>query len=302
MSLPTHARLKTHAKVNLFLRVVGQRPDGYHLLETVLQSISLYDEIEIDISDDAVSVDVQWAPGRAGELPAEDENIVTVAASRLLERAGSPRGASIRMKKQIPVGAGLGGGSANAAGALVVLTELWGLELERASLLALASEIGSDVPYCLEGGIALATQRGEELTQLAMPDIPMWFVLGGSDVPLSTRDVYEAWDELDGTPLDGPHSAPLALALGAGDLAEVGVLLHNDLEPAAFMLLRELEAAKEKIATAGVLGAAMSGSGPTMFALVDGPERAREVAARIEDDFAWVEVVQSRPACLERLD
>jgi 4-diphosphocytidyl-2-C-methyl-D-erythritol kinase len=176
------------------------------------------------------------------------------------------------------------------------------MALERADLIRLARELGSDVPFCIDGGVALATERGEKITQLASPDVEMWFVLGGMSYPLSSRSVYEAWDSLADKAAGGPPSAPFTLALGAGDLVEVGAHLHNDLEAAAFSLRGELEGKKEKMAAAGVLGAAMTGSGPTMFGLLEDRDGARAAAARVEDDFDWVEVVSSRSDCIERLD
>lgn len=301
MTVSTGARFRTRAKVNLFLRVLGLRPDGYHEVETILQTVDLYDDLEVETRASGLEIDMSFAPGRGGALPSFEDNLINEAARKLSTRLDRPPGAHIRVTKRIPIGGGLGGGSGNAAAALVALSELWGVELDRAQLLDLAQGLGSDVPYCLEGGTALATERGENLTQLPSPEVEMWFMVAGMHEPLSTRDVYTAWDSIDATPLDGPHTAPLMLALGAGDLAEVGPLLHNDLEPAAFRLWPELETKKEKVAASGVLGAAMSGSGPTMYGLVDTQDRARAAAARLEDDFDWIEVVASHPECVERV-
>jgi 4-diphosphocytidyl-2-C-methyl-D-erythritol kinase len=302
MRVHTHARFRTHAKLNLFLRVFGLRSDGYHEVETILQAIDLHDELEVAATEGDVLVDMRFAPGRLGELPEPDDNLIHEAARLLSMNLDRPIGADIKVVKGIPIGAGLGGGSSNAAGALVILSELWGMDLERSDLHELAARLGSDVAYCIDGGVALATERGEKITQLAAPEVEMWFVIGGMNYPLITRSVYDAWDSLDGGRPGGPHSAPLALALGAGDLPEVGTLLHNDLERAAFSLRPELEGKKQRMASAGVLGAGMTGSGPTMFGLTDSEALARAAAARIEDDFDWVDVLAARSDCIERLD
>lgn len=302
MKIGSGARFRTHAKVNLFLRVLGLRPDGYHEIETILQVIDLHDELDVSLDGDEITIEMELGYRREGELPTTDQNLIRRAAEVLVERAGGPRGVGVRVVKNVPIGAGLGGGSANAAGALVILADLWGIQLEREDLMSLAGELGSDVPFCLEGGVMLATERGEKLTTLPSPDTEMWFVLGGMNYPLSTREVYGTWDSLAADTSAGPSSSPLMLAFGAGDLGEVGSLLHNDLERAAFALHGELEGKKESMARAGALGAAMTGSGPTMFGLCPTQEQARAVAARVEDDFDWVEVVPSRHECIQRLD
>ena len=300
MSVETSLRLRTHGKVNLFLRVLGRRLDGFHEVETILQVIDLYDELVVSPRAEAgIEVEMKFAPGLTGELPSANDNLISRSAQRLITRRDPGSGVRIDVVKGIPIGAGLGGGSGNAAGTLVVLSELWEQEIPRAELLEIAGELGSDVPYCIDGGTALATARGEKLTQLAGPD-EMWFVLGGSQPGLSSRAVYERWDEL-AAERNRPSSAPMTLALGASDIAEVGSLLHNDLEPPAFSMRPELEAKKQALIDAGVLGAVMTGSGPTLLGLARDEEHARAVAAVVEDRFDWIRVVRSRPDCIERL-
>jgi 4-diphosphocytidyl-2-C-methyl-D-erythritol kinase len=299
MSLGTIVRLRTYAKVNLFLRVIGLRRDGFHEVETVLHGISLFDEIELENADAGVEVQMELVDGIVGAIPSLDENLIHRAARLLADEMPGPRGLRVRVKKGIPIAAGLGGGSGNAAGALVTLAEMWGIKLNRERLFSLAENLGSDVPYCIDGGTALATARGEQLTPL--PNVqPMWFVLGGTNQPLFTREVYELWDSMEA---DGVSSAaPLTLALGAGDLTEVASLLHNDLEPPAFALRPELEAKKQTLIDAGALGAVMSGSGPTLYGLAADEDTARAIAAKVGSVFDWVKVVSSQTACIERLD
>jgi 4-diphosphocytidyl-2-C-methyl-D-erythritol kinase len=299
MSIDTIVRVRTYAKVNLFLRVLGLRRDGFHEVETILHGISLADEIELERSDDGVDVVMELADGLEGTIPQLDENLIHRAARLLNDGLDTPNGIRVRVKKGIPIAAGLGGGSGNAAGALVTLAEMWGIELERDRLFTLAEQLGSDVPYCIEGGTALATARGEQLTPL--PNIkPMWFVLGGTNHPLFTSEVYELWDSIE--PGDVSSAAPLTLALGAGDLTDVAALLHNDLERPAFSLRPELADKKQLLMAAGSLGAGMSGSGPTMYGIAASEEQALAVADKVEGDFDWVRVVSSQTACIERVD
>lgn len=291
-------RIRTHAKVNLFLRVLGVRRDGFHEVETILHGVRLFDEIEIEGAPDGVDVTMELE-GITGTLPSTDENLVTRAARLLIEELGVSNGARIRVTKRIPIGAGLGGGSGNAAGALVTLADMWGLTLERDRLFALAEKLGSDVPYCIDGGTSLATARGEELTPLANIRF-MWFVLAGSERPLLTRDVYERWDATGSS--DDVKATPLAMALGAGDLVEVAALLHNDLELPAFSLRPELEAKKQVLVEAGALGAAMTGSGPTLYGIAADRPAAEDIARRVAGEFDWVRVVTSQGPCIEPVD
>ena len=295
----TGIRVRTHAKINLFLRVLARRPDGYHEIETIFHGIGLGDDLEFRAhGSSGCEVHMELAGGLPGHPPHQEENVVTLAAECLGERIQEHPGVSVRVVKNVPLAAGLGGGSGNAAGVLLTLNEMWSGGLGRHELAEVALQVGSDVPYCLSGGTALGTARGEKLTPL--PSLrDMWFVLGISNQPLLTRDVYAAWDAIE--PLDEVRSAPMALALGAGDVAEVASLLHNDLEPAAFLLAPGLAEKKERLLDEGALGACVSGSGPTVFGIARDEPHARAIAGKVAGDFAGVSVVPSRPTCVERL-
>lgn len=293
-------RVRTHAKLNLFLRVIGRRPDGYHEIESIFHGVSLADEMYIRPTDDeGVRIEMHGASGPVSEEIDLESNLAYLAARSLIERGVKPTGLRIDIHKSIPIAGGLGGGSSNAAGVLVALNELWGAGLGSEDLNAVGASVGSDVPYCLVGGTMLATARGEKLTSLPSP-AEVHFVLGITNTPLLTKDVYDRWDELGAEPGDG--SASMTLALGAGDPREVGQLLYNDLEPAAFSLRPELQDSKDAISNAGALGAALTGSGPTLFGLAFDAEHAREIASRIEDRFDRVEIAHTAVRCVERLD
>lgn len=292
-------RFRTHGKINLFLKVLGLRPDGYHEVETVLHGVSLADDLLITPTNTGtVEIEMRLDEGLVGAIPPAEQNLVYKVADVLADRGVRHEGLRIEILKRVPVGAGMGGGSANAGGAFVVLNEMLSGALSRDDLVALAAEVGSDVPYCIEGGTALATGRGERLTQLVAPD-DLWFVLGISNEPLDTGDVYAEWDRRGQR--DERGSAPVTLALGTGETSEIAAVLHNDLEPAALALRPELGAKKEALLAAGAVRALVSGSGPTLFALCASEEQAVEVAGRAGGDFHRVVVVHSQPHCLERL-
>jgi 4-diphosphocytidyl-2-C-methyl-D-erythritol kinase len=297
-NISTDLRLRTNAKLNLFLRVLGRRPDGYHELESIFHTVALGDDLRVvATASGEVEIDMRLE-GAVGSVPRVEENLVSIAAQRLIDRGANNGGIAVEIVKRIPFGAGLGGGSGNAAGILVALNELWDMGLTLEDLHEVAGLVGSDVPYCLGGGTALATARGEKLTPLPTA-LSMTFVLGISHEPLSTRDVYEGWDGI-GTN-DELSSAPMALALGSGDLEEVARLLHNDLEPASFELRPELRGMKQAMEAAGALGVSMSGSGPTIFGIARDEEHGDQIAQRVRGDFDRVEVVTSTKRCVERL-
>jgi 4-diphosphocytidyl-2-C-methyl-D-erythritol kinase len=277
------------------LKVLGQRGDGFHEIETIFQSISLADEIEIEARPSDLTVDMSIEAG-PGHVPAMEENLAHKAACRLLEELPDPLGAHLRIRKRIPIAAGLGGGSANAAGAVLALAKLWNLDLDTLTLEKIAAELGSDVPFCLSGGTSLASGRGEILTSLPGGS-EIWFVLGISDQPLLTSEVYAA--HADVRTNDGAKSAPMVLALGGGDVGQVAELLHNDLEAAIFRLRPELPAKKEALLAAGALGALVSGSGPTVFGVLPDRDSAEAVAMKVSEVFDRVEVADARSSCVD---
>lgn len=290
-------RLRTNSKINLFLRVLAGRVDGYHEVETIYHSVGLSDDIEITSTESGlVEVEMVFADGLTGELPEPSANLVHRAAELLAASSKIEDGVRVKVTKRIPIAAGLGGGSGNAAGALVALAEHWKLDHTPDSLVELALQLGSDVPYCIKGGTVLASGRGEKLTPLTNA-ISAWYVLGISSRGLPTSEVYSAWDEIGSRSQEGP--AAMTVALGAGDIEEAAALLHNDLEPAAFHLRPELAEKKEELLRAGALGAVISGSGPTLIGVVGTEADALALAAKVEGTFDRIEVADSRQACVE---
>ena len=289
--------LRANAKLNLFLRVLGRRSDGYHELESIFHTVALADDLSLTPSDEGVDVSMSFAAGVSGDPPVSEDNLSFRAARSLIERAGLDRGARIEIVKRIPIGSGMGGGSADAAAAIAGLNELWGLDLEQSEVLKVAGLIGSDVPFCLSGGTALVMGRGEELTPLPCRE-PLHFVLCMSFEPLATRSVYERWRPESA--LGDAGSAPMALALGTGDVEGVAASLHNDLEAPAFELRPELADKKQAVLDAGALGACMSGSGPTIFGIARDSDDARRLATLLGPDFDHVVAVQSAPRGIER--
>jgi len=279
------------AKVNLQLSVGPLREDGYHDLVTVFHAVSLFDEVTVTRAD-RTSVLVTGEGGPAVPLgPANLAVRAAVALARATRRRGrGAGGVKIEIRKRIPVAAGLAGGSADAAAALVACNELWQTGLSTAELAEIGARVGSDVPFSLAGGTAVGLGRGERLTTALVSGSYQW-VLAFGTTGLSTPDVYAACDRLrasrrtkDGQPVAVPEpqlSTRLMAALRSGDPAAVGPLLTNDLQPAALslqpLLRRALQAGREH----GALGAIVSGSGPTCAFLASSAEAARELAVAV---------------------
>ena len=285
---PTLLRARAAAKVNLGLYVGPLFPDGrYHQVVSVMQAIGIWDDLEVEVVPEGLGLEVE------GEgLPPDETNLVLVAARELARRSSDLPGARFKLRKGIPISAGLGGGSADGAAALIALDKLWGLNLPAVNLSTMAAEVGADVPFCIGGGTRVATGRGDRVRQVPSA-ATTWWVVGIDAERLGTQEVYDRFDELAlAEALDHRWPSGLLDALAGGDLEAVAAGLHNDLEPAAFDLLPGLAAGKERLLEAGALGAIMSGSGPTMLGLCRDEEHAGFVARSVRASFARVEVAR----------
>jgi 4-diphosphocytidyl-2-C-methyl-D-erythritol kinase len=255
--------LEPHAKINLTLEVLGKRSDGFHDIVSIMQTIDLHDVVTLKRADDiTLACD---DPDLAGE-----DNLALVAARKLRETTGVDLGVDITLGKHIPVSAGLGGGSSDAASVLNGLNELWGLDLELEALEGIAAEIGSDVPYFLSGGTALVQGRGEHVVPLAHANIQWMVVLSPeSDLPDKTARLYEQIGESDHT--RGVLTHKLAGRIrGGGDAP--AQFFFNVFEPYAEKVFPEYAAIRETFRSLGAMGILMSGAGPSMFALAPSRE------------------------------
>jgi 4-diphosphocytidyl-2-C-methyl-D-erythritol kinase len=276
------------AKINVHLAVGPLRPDGFHELHTVYLAVSLYDSVTV-APGNGLSLTVTGegtGPATGGAVvPTDSRNLVWRAAELLARHAGVPADASIGIAKTIPAAAGLAGGSADAAATLVALDALWGTRAARADLLALAAQLGSDVPFSLVGGIALGTGRGEQLSPV-LARTPWHWVLGIAGEGLSTPRVYAELDRLraEGRVPDGSEltpSEPVIVALRSGPTAALSAALHNDLQPPALALRPGLRRALDAASDAGAAAVLVSGSGPTVAALAEDEAGAVRLAATL---------------------
>jgi 4-diphosphocytidyl-2-C-methyl-D-erythritol kinase len=275
--------VRAPAKINLHLGVGAPREDGFHPLTTVYQAVGVYDDLTVGASDGWI-VDVavsDWMD--RGHVPLGGDNIVDRAAALLATHHGLSVHGDVHIEKTIPVAGGMAGGSADAAAALVGLDRLWGADTSDDDLLALAAELGSDVPFALIGGTALGTGRGELVEPVADAGT-WWWVLVPSPIGLSTPEIYRHFDRLfPDAPAVPPMPEALLAAVAAGDPQALAASLHNDLQAAVLDLrpdLAKLIAAGE---SAGALRGLVTGSGPTCVFLCASSDQAREVAAGLRE-------------------
>jgi 4-diphosphocytidyl-2-C-methyl-D-erythritol kinase len=284
-------QLLAPAKINLHLEILGLRPDNFHELAMVMQSVELADLVEVqDAANNCITLHCDVA-----EVPQDETNLAYRAAALLRQHCGRPDGVEITLHKRIPMAAGLAGGSGNAAAVLVGLNLLWDLGLSVAQLQSIGAELGSDVPFCISGGTAIATGRGEEITNIS--SLTRGAVVLGKyrSLSVSTPWAYGAYrqqfgnsytvgDELE-TRSQAIHQINLMQAIDNQDITTIGKLLYNDLERVvlpAYPLVATLKAA---FAQTDNLGVMMSGSGPTVFALAKDLAGAESIAQAVRNQI-----------------
>jgi len=267
-------KLHANAKINWTLDIVGQRPDGYHLMNMLMQPITLHDTITLEKAP-AISLTVSGTP----LIPADEHHLAFRAAKALQLATGYEGGAAIHVHKRIPAGAGLGGGSADAAGVLVGLNQLWGLGLDTRALEEIGLTLGADVPFCIRGGLARVRGIGEEL--MSFPEAPAWpLVIIQPCEGLSTVAVFKAYHAQ--TSIQRPDTCAAEQALRRGDLSALPPALGNVLESVSIQMRPEIGQALAALKAHGAAGARMSGSGSAVFGLFASPEKAAEAAALLQ--------------------
>jgi len=273
-------RVRAPGKLNLFFEVGGVQDDGYHDVASGYQAVSLFEDVWASPSDE-FTVSISGTVDVSG-VPADDRNLAVRAARLVAQRIGHTGGVHLDIVKHVPVAGGMGGGSADAAAALVACDALWGAELGSAELYKLAARLGADVPFALMGGTAIGTGRGDQLSPALAKGRFDWVVVP-SEVGLSTPEVYAHLDELRTRPDIGASGAVPEVAAGvlhalrAGDPIALAEHTRNDLQIAALSLRPELREALELGEESGALAGMVSGSGPTLAFLTADPESALEL-------------------------
>lgn len=276
--------IKAPAKINWFLMVTGKRPDGFHDIMSLMQCVSLFDTLSFEQS---ANITIETSSG----IPMED-NLVYKAALLIKEHSGSSAGARIRLDKKIPIAAGLGGGSSDAASTLLGLNDLWGLGLGLDALSGLAAQLGSDVPFFIYGGPAMASGRGEVLEPLLNgPSCVIALVK-----PKAGVSAGFAYSGIKGYSKSTPSAGEVRQAIQSAGLSEMSVLMVNDLEPPVFEAHPEVHRIKESFLTHGAASSLMSGSGSTVFGAFRSEDEAVRAVDSVKSDIGpglWSAVVRT---------
>jgi 4-diphosphocytidyl-2-C-methyl-D-erythritol kinase len=261
------------AKINLTLDVIGKRPDGYHEVEMVMQALELHDTLSFKEHENEIQLTCNWP-----SIPVNEKNLVYKVAVALKERTGYLGGAEIHIHKEIPMEAGLAGGSSDAAAALKGLNELWSLKLSLEELMEIGGAIGADIPFCLIGGTALATGKGEKLKVLESAS-PLWIVLAKPTIGVSTAIVYQNFNlaKVD----EHPNTQAMVSALKENNFQGITANLGNVLETVTLELYPELKSIKAQLKELGAQGVLMSGSGPTIFGIFKEKDLAQEAVNQL---------------------
>ena len=280
------------AKINLYLEILGDRPDGYHELVMILQSIDLADKIDLR----AIGTDTIRVRCEHPQVPTDNSNLAYRAAQLMAQQFPDSfaqyGGVEITIQKRIPVAAGLAGGSTDAAAVVVGMDLLWQLGLTQSELQELAAQLGSDVPFCVAGGTAIATGRGEQLSPLPSLD-SLYVVLGKHrSLSISTPWAYQTYRQQFGssyvkdrqsleTRAQAVHSGAIVKAIIHEDGVQIGQRLRNDLERVVLPEYPEVSQLRQAFQDSGALGAMMSGSGPTVFGLCQSYNQAQQLQQQV---------------------
>ena len=273
--------IQARAKINWTLDVVGVLPNGYHDLDMLMQSVTLCDRLTME---DADACTLRVRTGRGSYVPADENNLVLRAARALQKETGCTRGAAITLKKFIPVAAGMGGGSSDAAATLKGLNVLWGLGLTDERLEEIGLTIGADVPFCIRGGLQRAQGVGERLTPLALKT-PLYLVAFQPCRGLSTREVFTSLHENGIDDKDRPDNDAAQQALITGNVRQLGRSLGNVLEPVSRRLRPQLDEAIRAIEESGAVGARMTGSGSAVFGVYAHAGACKRAAEQLQRTY-----------------
>lgn len=288
-------KLKTRAKINLSIDIVGKREDGYHLVEMIMQSIDLYDILyikEIDYDKIIIKTD-------SVEIPVDESNIVYKAVKLIKKTYNINKGVEVYIEKNIPVAGGLAGGSTNCAGVLVGLNKMWNLNLTKEKLKEIGLKLGADVPFCIEGGTKLATNIGEKLKDLPSLEDNVYILVCKPDLFVSTKDVYS---NIDINNLENrPNNKYLIECLKNKDTLNLSRNMKNVLENVTTKMHKEINEIKNIMST-NSLGTIMSGSGPTVFGIYDSEENILSTKKELLKKYNQVYITKSSLKGVEIID
>ena len=278
---------KAYAKINLSLDVTGRLDNGYHLVDMIMQTVNIYDELSFERTDGEIVLESD-----CGELPLDENNLIYKAIRLIQEECGVTGGLRVFLKKNIPIAAGMAGGSTDCAATLMAMDELYGLKLGTKRLMELGVKLGADVPYCILGGTARAQGIGEKLTRL--PNCPtMRLLVAKPDLNVSTKEVYTGLDALENLPHHGVDDMVRAIESGNGRAVAAG--LGNVLECVTIPLHPVIREIKDRMLELGAINSLMSGSGPTVFGIYEKDEELQKAYEALAESGLVKQIFMTEP-------
>ena len=280
-------KINSYSKINLTLNILSRREDGYHEIETIMQSINLADQVIITKEKEGIKIKCNHP-----EVPVNANSLAYRSAEKIINRYGIKKGVKIEIEKKIPLASGLAGGSANSATILIGINKLFSLNLSNEDLRGIGEELGMDVPFFIQNGTALAYQRGEKLTPLSSINPPLWMIILNPGFNISTHWAYNNLD-LDSVKREKNNTKAMLKALKEGKSQEIAKNLFNSFESLIIKKYPEVGRIKNRLIEEGVLGALMSGSGPTVFGITQNKEEALKIYEKLKPEYKLIWVVHT---------
>jgi len=279
--------IDSYSKINLTLNILAKRQDGYHDIETIMQSINLADRICIKEGKEGIKIKCSHPL-----VPVDSQSLTYRSAEKVLNRYRITKGVKIEIDKKIPLASGMAGGSANSASILVGMNKLFTLNLSNKDLREIGEELGMDVPFCIQNGTALAYHKGEKVTPLPLIDPPLWIIIINPGFEIPTKWAYNNLD-LDLIKKDKNNTKAMLKALKERELQGIAKNLFNSFEGIIIKEYPEIGNIKNRLLEEGVLGALMSGSGPTVFGIAQNKEQALKIYEKLKSEYNSIWVVQT---------
>lgn len=280
-------KLKSRSKINLSIDVLGKREDGYHFVEMIMQSIDLCDYITINENNENI-INIK---SNSKDIPLNDENIVYKATKLIKDKFNIDKGIDISIEKNIPIAAGLAGGSGNCAAVLVGLNKLWNLNLDHKELEEIGLKLGADVPFCINGGCSVARNIGEDLEKIKELDEKFFIVICKPEIFVSTKEIYES---LDLNNLGKrPNNNELIKSLENNNIINLSNNMANVLENVTIKKYKEIDDIKNIMKECKCLSTMMSGSGPTVFGIFDSIESAKDCESKLLKKYRQAYITKS---------
>jgi len=280
-------KINSYSKINLTLNILSRREDGYHEIETIMQSINLADQVIITKEKEGIKIKCNHP-----EVPVNANSLAYRSAEKIINRYGIKKGVKIEIEKKIPLASGLAGGSANSATILIGINKLFSLNLSNEDLRGIGEELGMDVPFFIQNGTALAYQRGEKLIPLSSINPPLWMIILNPGFNISTNWAYNNLD-LDSIKREKNNTKAMLKALKEGKSQEIAKNLFNSFESLIIKKYPEVGRIKNRLIEEGVLSALMSGSGPTVFGITQNKEEALKIYEKLKPEYKLIWVVHT---------